>query len=235
MAITKAEFRTMVRQYIDDPSGKHWTDIALDMVIQSVLDDVATDLLDTQGYLNSQYQQFTSAQLHTPGYVDLRQTVYGGDLVDRLYRVQSVVADGYTCYPKDPRDYLLTTNGSSTGISSLRSDLGEARFTFQFLGNQLWIHPLGSINKVELRYSYKPTKFTNLANGTLVELPDGSENAATLLCAAHGMLKGDEEDNKNLLIASERARERMLASIRRQYHGMTIPFSVENSWSWGGI
>jgi len=44
MPLTKAATRTAIRQAIDDPSAKRWTDANLDQLIELVLDDLYSDI-----------------------------------------------------------------------------------------------------------------------------------------------------------------------------------------------
>lgn len=235
MALTKAEFRTAVRELIDDPNAKLWTDSRLDTQIELVLDSLWGDILDTAPYLNSQYQQITSQ--HVPGYIDLRLSVYGGDLVQRIYRLQQLVADGRQYFCKDPRDYLMIAGSNTGDVTTIKADTGiEQRFSYQFLGSQLWLHPLGqTATMVEIRYNYKPTRFTQLTDGYIVDLPEGSEIAAVDLCVAKAMTKGNREDAQAMLQNALISKDALMNSIRRQYHGMTQPFVSQNSWEWGGV
>lgn len=235
MAITKAQVRTMVREYLDDPSAKRWSNPNLDLAIQLVLDNLYGDILDSAPYINSQYQQI-GLPLRAPGFIDLRQTAYGGDLTQRFYRMQQVIADGRHYFPKDPRDYLMTAQSLTNDPTTIRASTGvEQRFSYQFLGNQVWLHPLGNVTTfVELRYSFKPIVFTSLTDGFIVDLPEGSEHCLILIAAAHVLAKGNAEESQQLQAMGEMARQKMLNDIRRQYHGPTIPFAPQNQWEWGG-
>ena len=236
MPLTKAQVRTAVRQMIDDPSAKRWSDPNLDQLIELVLDDLYGEILDMAPYINSQYQQI-GLPLHTPGFIDLRQTAFGGDLTQRFYRLQQCIADGRHYFAKDPRDYLMTattptgdvtTNAASTGI--------EQRFSYQFLGNQLWLHPLGNVTTfVELRYNFKPIGFTSLTNGNIVDMPEGSNRAIINLAAAEALPKGNVEEAQQFRLMGGEAKQMLMNSIRRQYHGMMVPFAPSNMWEWGGV
>jgi hypothetical protein len=236
MALTKAQIRSTVRQLIDDPSAKRWSDANLDQLIEQVHDDLYGEVLDMAGYFNTQYQQ-VGLPLHAPGYIDLRQTIYGGDLTQRFYRLQQCIADGRHYFCKDPRDYLMVASSQTGDVSTIAASTGvEQRFSFQFLGNQLWLHPLGNVTTfVELRYSYKPTGFTSLTDGSIVDLPEGSTRALTNLAAAEALTKGNAEEANQFRQMGEEARAMLMNAIRRQYHGMTQPFAPSNQWEWGGI
>jgi hypothetical protein len=235
MPLTKAQTRTAVRQMIDDPAGKRWSDTNLDQLIELVLDDLYGELLDTAPYLNSQYQQIP-LPLHVPGYIDLRTTAFGGDLTQRFYRLQQLIADGRQYFCKDPRDYLMVASSQTGDVTSIRADTGvEQRFSMQFLGNQLWLHPLGQVTTfVEIRYNYKPVGFTSLTNGSIIDMPEGSNRAIVNLASAEALTKGNAEEAQQFRLMGMDAKEKLFASIRRQYHGMTQPFALDNQWSWGG-
>jgi len=225
----------MVREYLDDPNGKRWSDTNLNIAIQFVLDDLWSDMLDVAPYINSQYQQIP-LPLHTPGFIDLKLTAFGGDLTQRFYRMQQVIADGRHYFPKDPRDYLMVAQSLTNDPSTIQASTGiEQRFSYQFLGDQVWLHPLGAVTTfVELRYNFRPVAFSQLADGTTLPMPEGSEQSLVLLSAAYAMGKGNAEESMQLQALGEQSRQRLMNSIRRQYHGMTVAFSPENPWAYGG-
>lgn len=235
MPLTKAQVRTQVRQMIDDPSAKRWADSALDQAIELVLDDLWGEILDMAPYINTQYQQI-GLPLRAPGYIDLRQTAYGGDLTQRFYRLQQVIADGRQYFCKDPRDFLMVASSLTNDVSTIRASTGiEQRFSYQFLGNQLWLHPLGNVTTfVELRYNFKPTAFTALTNGTILDTPEGSSRAIINLAAAETLVKGNVEEASQFRSMGLEAKQLLFDSVRRQYHGMMVPFSPSNQWEFGG-
>jgi len=218
---------------IDDPSAKRWSDPALDQLIELVADDIYGDILDVAPYYNSQYQQITT--LHAPGYIDLRQTIYGGDLTQRLYRVQQVISNGRMYGLKDPRDYLLIAQQTTGSITDLTDVQGvAAQYSMEFLGNQLWLHPLSTSTLAEIRYNYKPTPFTQLTNGYVVDMPEGSYRALINLASAEALPKGNAEEAQQFREMGNDAMTKCLNSIRRQYHGMTVMFAGDSAISWGG-
>lgn len=223
MALTKAEARSQVREFIDDPSATRWSDTSLDRQIAAVLDDLWSDMLDAQSNLTSQLQTFVL--ITSPGYIDLRLATQGGALSQRFYRVQHVVRDEREYRPIDDRDMLIQNNSAIVGPD----------FTYFVQGDQLWLFPLDADLDVELRYSFRPTLFTALTNGTNVPFPEGSENAYVYAAAASAFAKGGVEDNIQMLRLAEEARMRLISSIRRQYRGMTVPFSTDGQASFGGI
>lgn len=221
--LTKAEARTMIREWLDDPQAKRWSDARIDLATQMVIDDLWTDLLDVQSGLTSQLQTITS--LATPGYIDLRLTTIGGHLAQRFYRVQRVVRGSREYRPIDPRDVLIELNKSIVGPD----------FTYYVIGDQLWLFPLSTTDQVELRYSYKPIPYTSLTDGFSVQFPEGSESAYVLAASALTMAKGNVEDAAQLVVLAATARERCIMAIRRQYHGMMVPFTTGSPFEMGGI
>jgi hypothetical protein len=221
--LTKAQARSMIREWTDDPQAKRWSDARLDLATQMVLDDLWTDLLDVQSGLTSQLHTITS--ITSPGYIDLRLTDIGGQLTQRFYRVQHLTRGGREYRPIDSRDVLIEDNAAIVAPD----------FTYYILGDQLWMFPLDTAEEVELRYSYKPVAYTSLAEGNSVQFPEGSDSAYILAASAIAMAKGNVEDAAQLIVLSREARDRCIAAIRRQYHGMTVPFSTGTSVDMGGI
>lgn len=225
----------MTRQYLDDPNAKRWADSFIDLAIQLVMDDLWTDMLDQAPWLTSQLQTFST--LHSPGFLDLRLATNGGDLTQRFYRVQMVKAPAEVgsqaariYYPKDPRDYLLGGGDASVIVAT--------RFTYEIKGDQLWMYSSDmqfGPAPVDLRYSFKPATFTSWADGSLIPFPEGGESAAVYMAAAHTMAKGNAEEAQQLMIIAAMARDRMLASIRRQWLGSTQPYTTQSAHEFGSI
>lgn len=233
--LTKLQIRTSVRQYFDDPNSARWSDANLDQLISFIYDNLWSDILDMAPYWNSAYQQI-ALPLRVPGYIDLRLNTDGGDLTKRFYRLQQCIADGRHYFAKDPRDYLMTASSNTGDVTTIRASTGvEQRFSYQFLGDQLWLHPLGQVTTfVELRYSFNPPSFTSLGDGANVDFPDGSEHCLVLYSAAHAMMKGGAEDSSGLMKLGDKAYVSLINSIRRRYHGPTVPFASGNPWEFGG-
>lgn len=234
MALTKAQYRSMTRQYLDDPNAKRWSDSFIDLAIQLVIDDMWTDILDMAPFITSQLQTISS--LHSPGYIDLRLAAQGGDLTQRFYRIQLLKAPSSTSgqaariyYPKDPRDYLLGGGDNSVIVAS--------RFSYEVKGDQVWLYSSDmqfGPAPVDLRYSFKPMPFTAFADGNNIPFPEGSELAPILAAAANTMAKGNAEDAAQLIILADRARDKMLAAVRRQYHGALSPYTTGTAVEYGG-
>lgn len=235
MTLTKLQTRTAVRQYIDDPDASRWTDGNLDILIRMVMDGLWQEILDTSSYWNSQYDQ-VEYPFNAPGYIDLRTVADGGDLTQRIYRLQQFISNGRVYQPKDPRDYLLTATVFGAGLANIQAVV-EEHGTFQFLGDQLWFHPLGlsaggtSPAFVELRYSFLPPVFTGLADGNAISFPDGFEHALVLNAAAYALPKAEAEDASQLRLMAGIEKQKLLNFVRRRYHGMTVPFTTEDGFN----
>jgi len=220
--LTKAQARALTREWLDDPNAKRWSDLRIDLAIQLCIDDLWTDLLDMQPNLTSQLHTITS--LVSPGYIDLRLTTVGGQLTQRFYRVQHVTRDGREYRWADPRDIAIASNGVIAG----------PELTYYVQGDLLWLFPLDTSTPVELRYSFKPTPFTAMTDGMNIPFPEGSESAYVLAASALTMAKGGEEDFGPLATLAQQSRDRCYAAIRRQYHGMSVPYSTGTGQDMGG-
>ena len=233
MPLLKSDYREAVQEMFDDPLAQRWTATKLDKMMSMVYDSLWSEILDTNSYWNSQYQQI-SIPLRVPGYIDTRLIADGGDLNKRVYRIQQVIAAGRHFFHKDPRDYLMFASTNTGDLTTVRAS-NETQFSYQFLGDQLWLHPLGAVTTfVELRYSYRPTKYISLGDSSSVEFPEGCEDVFVLYSAARAMTKGAVEDANVLFGQAGEAKRSMLNAIRRRSHGMMQPFGTDSSASWGG-
>lgn len=236
MPLLKSDYRSAVQDMFDDPLAQRWPAANLDKMMSMVYDGLWSEILDTNSYWNSQYDQI-GIPLHVPGYIDTRTVSDGGDLTKRVYRIQQVIADGRHYFQKDPRDFLMVAQTQTGDVSTIQASTGiEQRFSYQFLGDQMWLHPLGNVTTfVELRYSYRPALYRTLGDSSIVEFPEGCEDTFVLYSAARAMTKGAVEDANVLFGQAGDAKRIMLNSIRRRAHGMMQPFAPENQWSWGGV
>lgn len=214
----KAEVRTLVRSMLDDESREIWSDATLDMLIEIVLDDLWADILDTSAWSTSQLDVLTS--LVSPGFVDLRPIVDGGQLTQRFYRIQSVVRNGYTYSYTDPRHNLIDNNLVLIG----------GPYTYSVYGYQLYLFGPNGLEltpSVEVRYNYRPAKFTGLAETDIMPFLDGQESALIYLAALQAMSRAKVEAKQGLAMLAEQSRQRMMSSVRRQYVGPIVPFSTD--------
>lgn len=221
MSITRAVARTMIRELADDPDGKRWSDANLDILAGMVIDGLYADILDDQPQAVSLLETVTT--LTSPGTID---TSSGGDLTNRLYRVQSIVRNGQTYREADHRNVVLEDGAV----------ISAQDYTYVFFGDELHLFPYSTTEDVEIRYSYRPTKFDLLANdSTAVEWPDGYELAYLTKVAAFAMGKGGVEDPTYMLAFHAQELQRLLSAIRRRSPGPTTMFTNDSSLSWGAI
>lgn len=213
----------MIRQIIDDPDAKLWTDSNLDQLTELALDEMWSDLLSFAPYLNSQLDTITS--LTSPGYLDLRIIADGGALSKRFHRLQSLVRGGTNYTKYDPRDSIV----------ELDKEVFAPQNSYSFIGDQLWIFPLDTSADVEIRYSFKPAGFISLTDGTKITWPDGHDSAYVFEIAARAMVKGDREDNLRILNVASKAWERLLDTVRRRQIGPSVPWTPDSQHEFGGI
>jgi len=226
--LTKLQYRTMIRQYLDDPVGKRWADANLDLATQLVIDDLWTDILDTNGYITSQLQTLVS--LHSPGYIDKRLVADGGDLTKRLYRIQMIKNADSVFYRKDQRDFFL-------GAADLTS-IATAPFTYEVKGDQIWLYGQAGAfgtQPIDIRYAFKPVAFTASLDGDSIQFPDGCESAIIYATAAAAMAKGNAEEAAQLTNLADRSYQRLLAAVRRDSRGPMVPYTSQSSEEFGSI
>lgn len=223
----KSIARTLVQQWLDDPSAQRWSATNIDYVTQFAIDQLWADILDISPYYNSFYE--TKVSSHSPGYIDLRQTSTG-DLTNRLYKLQSLVVTDQVLYQKDPRDYLKAAAEASAIVST--------PYTYELVGDRAYIYnangELSTSTSVGLRYSYLPASYVGLADGTAVEFPDGDEIAFILYAAALAMAKGSAEDATQLMNLAQVAKNSLLNRAKRRSIGPTMPFTVGTAEEFGG-
>jgi len=219
--LTKAIARTMIQQVMDDPSGAMWTSANLDQLTEISLDEMWGDLLTFSPWLLSQLD--TIATLTSPGYLDLRTVANGGALSQRFHRLQSIVRGGTTYSKADTRDVVVELNSVVVAPDN----------TYVFLGDQLWLFPLDITADVEIRYSYKPAGFVSLGEGAKVTWPDGHDSAFIYEIAARALVRGDREDNGNILRLAGQSWARLIDMIRRRQIGPIVPWGPDTSTEWG--
>lgn len=223
MSLTKALARAQIRQLIDDPNSKLWTDANLDQLTELAMDEMWSDLLAYAPFLTSQLD--TIASLTSPGYLDLRITTDGGALSKRFHKLQSIVRNGTTYTKYDPRDSIIELN----------KEIFAPTESYSFMGDQLWLFPLDINTDVEIRYSFKPVGFVSLADGTKVTWPDGHDSAYIYEIAARAVSKGGREDNQGFLQLAAKSWDRLLETVRKRQIGMTVPWTADSQHDFGGI
>ncbi len=126
----------------------------------------------------------------------------------------------------DNRD--ITLEGSKVKASNA----GQSH-KYLFLGDQIHLFPYNLTDDVELRYSFYPTLFDGLADGTAVQWPEGHEDALILTAAARAMAKGSREDATQLATLAGAAVQSMLEVIERRAPGPKMPYLDDTPIEWG--
>lgn len=219
---TKAQARTAVREAIDDPNAKRWSDTALDSLISRTIDGLWSDVLDFAPWLLTQLEE---PALTSPGYIDLRITTSGGQVSQRFFRVQKVTRGSREYQEARPQDVLMEDD----------SAIVAPDFTYAFYGNQLWMFPLDTAATVELRYNFLPTPFTSLADGNTVPWPDGFDDAYIYSAVRRGFAKGDAESIAQASSLAGEAMSKLEAAIRKQRIGPQVPNTYGSGIEFGGI
>lgn len=222
MALTKAQIRTLVQEVIEDSSAKRWSAANLDLLIQITQDSLWSELLDFDAYFVSQLDTLTS--LTSPGYVDVAT---GGDATKRFLRIQSIVRNGQEYTEVDRRDVVLEAN-------TVKSHPRGVPYAYVKLGKQFHLLPYDTADDVEFRYSYYPTAFDSLADGTAVEWPEGHEAALVYETASRALSKGDTDDITQVAAIAAIEWQRLINAIRKSSHGPSTPFYTSTVDAWGG-
>ncbi len=223
MSFTKAEFRTLTQQFLDDPNAKRWSATNIDLLIQVTQDTIWAAILDRDPYWVSQLDTIT-ADLTSPGTFS---TANGGDLTKRFYKIQSIVRNTREYGQIHRKNVIIEAN-------EVKATDAESDFVYFFFGPVVHLLPYETAPDVEIRYSFYPTIFNGLADGTAVEWPEGHEDALFLGAAALSMAKGGKEDNSAVMGLADRARQRMFEAIERRAPGPMMPFLTSGTTSWGG-
>jgi hypothetical protein len=210
--MTKEEVRGLLQQTIDDPRGLRWKPERLDLLVQVVMDPLWTEILRIAPDLLSVTDTITP--LTTPGYIDLAEG--GGDLTERLFRIQEVVRNGREYGPTAYRDVVLEDDAVVLAPS----------YTYLRKGSRLYLFPFELTPEVELTYAYRPTRFTALEDEDPVVWPDGHDGAYIWKAAAAAVGKGVAEDPTTFDQWAREALFSMLSELERYYAG---PITVEPS------
>lgn len=227
MPLTKAQARTAIREVIDDPNAKFWSDANLDVLTARVFDDLWSELLEVSPWLTSQLQTFTTAQVIAPGYLDLRLTTNGGQLAQRFFRVQRLI--------RDQREYESNQEIQTKARFVVQDDIEQSapRFVYIVQGNQLWMHPLALNSGVELRYAFLPIPYTSLTEGYEVPWAEGYDSAYIYEAAARAFMKGDNEDMKQAKDLAFESFEKLKSACARQQIGAQRMQMVDDGVWWG--
>lgn len=202
--MTQEESRLLIRELMDDVDAKRWSELALDLLVDTVQDWTFGQILKHSPYYNSQLD--TVATLTSPGYID---TSSGGDLSARLFRIQKVTRDGKEYSEIKASEVVLEDNTLQVG----------PRQVYLPLGTQIWLFPLETTPEVEVRYNFRPAKWSSLDDQASLAWPDGNEDAFICEAVGRALAKGAAEDPSVFLQMAQRARDDMLGELARRAHG----------------
>lgn len=227
MALTKGQARSVIRALMKDEDKQFWSDTALDVLTQTTLDELFSELLDQAPLLDSQIDVLSS--LTSPGYIDLRTVAAGGALSQRLYRLQKVT--------RDNQEYSFAHVEDISMVSTSTSEITAPRFAYAQFGNLLYLFPLSITitQNLELRYSYLPPSFTSQLDGDTVQWPDGFESVFTFEAAARALLSQNADLAASYHALAEAAKTKMNAAISKQYPGPVMPHLYDTPITWGAI
>ncbi len=221
--MTKATLRSLIQQWLDDPNARLWTAPNLDLLIEVTQDELFARLHERFPYFTSQLD--TVAALTTPGFINT--ALSGGHLSKRLHRVQSIVRDGQEYGEVDRRRVLLEGGEVKTWAS-------WPSFGYVFLGEQVHLFPYDTTKAAEVRYAFKPTRFTTLLDADAVQWPDGHESALIFECARRATAKGSREDDSQLGRLAQEAWDALIVTLERRSHGPKMPFYSDTPQEYGG-
>lgn len=218
----RGDARTVIQQLIDDPDGQRWSSANLDLFASTVLDDLWGNLLTFAPYLRSQRDDLTT-DLSSPGYIDAGT---GGDLSERLYRIQKITRNSREYRPVDQRELVLESDEVIVGPD----------YTYTRFGPRIYLLPLERSPDVEIRYSYRPTRWEDLTDdSTEVDWPDGFEAAYLHEIAGRLLLKGAAEDPSGHLEIARDAMHRLQGQIQKWYPGPSTLHTTTTPESFGSV
>jgi hypothetical protein len=224
---TKAQVRSLIQAAIDDPSAQRWTAATLDLLTQTVIDSLWTDILDFAPWFNNQLD--ASLAPLSPGYIDLNISGVGsGQLTKRFYRIHKVIRNSQEYDYMNQRDTLVQNN----------FDVVQPRYDYTFYGRtQLWLFPLdaSSTYPIDVWYSYLPAPYSGLADGTIVEWPDGYDDVIINATAARALIKGDAEDMAQYKALADEGFTRMKGNIPAPAFGPPVANIYDTPITWGSI
>lgn len=203
---TRSAIDGLVAEMIDDPDNQRWSAANLKAIISMVYDQLWGEMLEIASWLLSTTESETS--LTSPGYLDVGN---GGDLSNRLFRIQKVV--------RDDKEYTKA-QPTSVSIDSANSEIIYAPdYTYFFFGSHLYLFPLDTTTDVDVTYSYYPPEYEDLGDAAEITWPQGHDLALVLEAAATLLIRGGAEDPSGILALAERAKQRMFSAIKRRELG----------------
>lgn len=225
--LTKAQFRSLVRSSLSDEASEKWADSDLDVLTQTVYDELWVLILEKNPYF---VRQVDSVLPTVPGYADLRLVADGGSLTKRFHRLQEVARTDRVYREADPRDILVLGTGSGSQVIWVPSN------QYTIYGDQLWLfttNGLDDTSNIEVRYSYLPDSYTTLGETTAISWPTGAEGALmNEVCA-----RAESEDERLREMFESRAKQSWLSLITTLHrpHFMKVGWSPNSPQEWGGI
>jgi len=218
--VTKANFRILIRSAVDDPNAARWSDAVMDLFTAATIDSMYSDLFQVAPFLTSQLDTLTS--LTSPGYFDKRITATG-DLSQRLFRIQTIVRNGTTYTQGKALNLVMENSVEITGLPT----------TYILLGDLVYLFPLNTTDDVEIRYSFRPASYDDLADASDVVWPDGYETAAIYETAGRLLAKGAAEDNQGYLALAGSEFGRLKSAVIRGSVGPLTIMNMDESVAWG--
>lgn len=215
MAYTKAQATTVIRDWLDDPSGVRWAPASFDLQVSMILDGLWRNILTA---LPRTRVARATVALASPGVLDV------STLDSRFHGLISLVRDGRHMSEVNQKDVVV-----EAGVAIV-----SEQDTYMKLGDELHIFPYTYPSTVELVYSYIPPVFSGLADGAAVVWPEGHELAYVLRVAGLLSLKGNVEDSNQMLIMAEREWLAMMSTLTGQTPGGQSMFLADSATSWGG-
>ena len=217
---TKANVRTLVSELADDPDHVAWTAANKDLIISLVYDTLWSRMLELSPNLTSARQDLTS--LTSPGYF----TISTG-LDNRFQRIHTITRNSQVYSPVSVKDVVI--QGDVVKAEDVRGS-----YHYVLLGDQVHLLPYNTTDDVEVRYSYKPTRFTDIASdATVITWPDGHEEVLIYAAAARLLMRGDREDATQLSTIADLAWRELSSAIQHQQLGPIMPHHMNQPSAWG--
>ncbi len=190
----------------------------MDLFTAATIDSMYAELLQLVPFYTSQLDTLTS--LTTPGYFDKS---IGGDLSKRHFRFQTIVRNGTTYTKGNALNLVMESSVEIPGLPT----------TYITLGNLIHLFPLNTADDVEVRYSYRPDSYNELADSGTVEWPDGYETAPIYETVGRLLAKGAAEDNQGYMALAGSEFGRLKAAVIRDSVGPLMVMNMDESVAWG--
>lgn len=221
--MTKSQARQLIQQMIDDREAVRWPTVILDLLIESGLDDLYSEVLETFPYAVSALEE--PSALVSPGIIYWRYGTGTAELANRPFAIQSLTRDGQEYGLLDPGEVVL-----EDGAVVEAEDYG-----YVFFGDELHVFPYDTTANIELRYSYRPPRFSQMTESTSIQWPDGHQMVFLAYIAGLASNKGSQEDPSNWFRIYGASLSRMLSAIKRRSPGPAKIRTMDTSVGWGSI